>query len=177
MKSNVSNDYLIPVKIETDRLILRMFKDDDWHALHEHYSDAECTKYTYRKVLTEGETWRTMSSLAGQWVLKGYGPYVLEEKKSGLVLGVIGLWFPNDWPEPEIMWLLIRKYWGKGFAIEAALAVQKMASKYLPEVSLISLIDSNNEASIRLAKTVGATFEKELQLRGGLWHIYRHPKR
>jgi RimJ/RimL family protein N-acetyltransferase len=35
-------------------------------------------------------------------------------------LGTVGLWYPVDWPAPEIKWALIRKAWGKGYAREAA---------------------------------------------------------
>jgi RimJ/RimL family protein N-acetyltransferase len=171
------NSYLMPSKIETPRLVLRILQDNDWRSLHEHYSDEACTKFTFGRALSEGESWRAMASMAGHWVLRGYGPYVLEEKGSGTVLGVTGLWYPNDWPEPEIKWALIRRHWGKGFAKEAARATQDMASKHLPDISLISLIDSNNAASIRLALAVDAVFEREIGFRNGVWHVYRHPKR
>ena len=170
------NNYLIPVTVETSRLTLRMLREQDWRALHEHYADPLCTQYTQGRVLTEGETWRTMSSLLGHWMLRGYGPYAVTDKRSGDVLGVAGLWYPNDWPEPEILWSLVRKYWGQGFASEAARAVQRMAGEYLPEMSLISLIDARNIASIRVATSVGATFEKELPFRNGVWKVYRHPE-
>ena len=87
---------------------------------------------------------------------------------------MVGLWYPNDWPEPEIKWALIRRYWGRGFASEAALAVRKMAAEFIPELSLISFINSDNLPSIKLAKAIGAIFEKEVEFRGGKWHIYRH---
>lgn len=170
------NHFLVPTTLETRRLTLRMLRDDDWHALHEHYSDAACTQYTQGRVLTEGESWRTMSSLLGHWMLRGFGPYAVTEKLSGDVLGVVGLWYPNDWPETEILWLLVRKYWGQGFSSEAARAVQRMAAEYLPEMSLISLIDARNVASVRVAKSVGATFEREIPFRGGVWQVYRHPQ-
>ena len=166
--------YLIPENIETERLNLRMFIDDDWRAMHEHYSDEICTAFTMSRTLSEGESWRTVASIIGHWHLRGYGPYAVEDKLSGMLLGTVGLWYPNDWPETEIKWALLRRYWGKGFASEATRAVKKMAAEFLPDSSLISLIHSENVASIQLALAIGAKFEKEIEFRNGKWHVYRH---
>jgi len=166
--------YQIPVRIETQRLILRTFRDADWVDLHALFSDPECTRYTILRTLTEGESWRMLATLVGHWQLRGYGPYAVEEKATGKVLGPVGLWYPNDWPEPEIKWAISRLYWGRGYASEAARAVKKMAASQLPETSLISLIVSDNERSIRLARALGATFESAMPFRGMTAHIYRH---
>lgn len=167
--------YLIPPQLETARLRLRTFVDADWLALHEHFSDVECTRYTFRRALTEAATWRAMAGMAGHWLLRGYGPYAVEEKSTGTVLGTVGPWYPLEWPEPEIKWALARRHWGKGYASEAVRAVQAMAHQNLPQLHLISLIDSRNEASIRLALAVGATLEREIEFAGEKFHIYRHP--
>lgn len=166
--------YLIPESLETDRLILRIFRQEDWQDLHKYYSDELCTKYTFGRPLTEGESWRAMAALVGHWQLRRYGSYALESKADHSVLGIAGLDYPIDWPEPEIQWGLCREYWGKGFASEAVRAVKKMAAQYLPDLSLISLIHPDNADSINLAKAVGAHFEKEYEFRGGKWSIYRH---
>ena len=168
--------YLIPEKTETRRLILRCFKEDDWLDLHRIYSDPECTRYTIQRTLTEGESWRTMAAMIGHWQIRGYGPYAVEDKATGQVVGPVGLWYPNDWPEPEIKWALCRDYWGRGYASEAARAVKKIAAEYLPETSLISLIYPDNQPSIDLAKAIGAKFEKEIAFRGHIAHIFRHSK-
>jgi hypothetical protein len=49
----------------------------------------------------------------------------MEEKNLKRVIGVVSLDYPNDWPEPEIQWGLVRKFWGRGYASEAAGAVKK----------------------------------------------------
>lgn len=169
--------FLVPEQLESARLVLRPFRHDDWRAMHEHYSDPECTRFTFGRALDENQTWRTVASMAGHWQLRGYGPYALEDKASGEVLGTVGLWYPLDWPEPEIKWAMIRRHWGRGYASEAVRAVQAMASAHLPGPPLISFIDARNEASIRLALAVGARLEEQREFRGSLWHIYRHPER
>ena len=166
----------MPLQLETERLMLRQFVHADWTALHEHYSDVECTKFTFRRALTEGESWRAMCSMVGHWQIRGYGPYVVIEKASGDVLGAVGLWYPNDWPEPEIKWALIRRFWGKGFASEAVRAVQAPAVTLFGGAPPISFINAENTPSINLAVAVGATHEQTVEFRGSPWHIYRHPR-
>lgn len=166
----------LPDYITTQRLVLRKFVHDDWRPLYAYYSDPECTRFTFQRALTEGEAWRAMAGMVGHWELRGYGPYAVVEADTGLVVGAAGLWFPNDWPEPEIKWALVRAGWGKGYASEAVRAIQPIASRVLDGKSPISLINAENFASIRVALAVGATFEREVNFRGSLHHIYRHPR-
>ena len=166
----------LPDYITTKRLILRKFVHEDWAALHAYYSDPECIRFTFQRALTEGESWRAMASMVGHWELRGYGPYAIVESGTGLVFGAAGLWFPNDWPEPEIKWALIRSRWGNGYASEAVRAIQPIAFKLLNGKPPISLINADNLASIRLALAVGATFEREMEFRSSLHYIYRHPR-
>jgi RimJ/RimL family protein N-acetyltransferase len=117
----------IPTLLETSRLVLRQFDERDWDDLHRMFEDEECVRYTIKTPLTHWQTWRTLAGYVGHWSMRGYGPYAVVEKSSGKMMGPVGLWYPGDWPEPEIKWSLSREFWGKGYATEAALAVQTMA--------------------------------------------------
>lgn len=75
-------EFTIPQQLESESLILRMFREADWRSMHAHYSNPECTRYTLGRVLTEGESWRQTATLAGHWLLRGYGPCALEDKAS-----------------------------------------------------------------------------------------------
>lgn len=169
------SQFEIPPRIESDRLILRQFREGDWRGMHAHYSDPECTRHTLGRVLSEGESWRLTATLAGHWLLRGYGPYALEEKASGALVGAAGLWYPVDFPEREIKWALLPAFQGRGYASEAARAVQEMASGVYPGQPPISFIHRDNGASIRVALAVGARLENEVDFRGGRFQIYRHP--
>lgn len=164
----------IPLVLESARLTLRQFEHGDWPAMHAHYADPECTRFTFGRALTEGESWRAMASMRGHWALRGFGPYAIVETSSDRVLGAAGLWYPNDWPEPEIKWALVRSHWGQGIASEAVRAVQRMAAQHFDTMP-ISFINAANAASIQLARAVGAVFEQEVVFRGAPWHVYRHP--
>lgn len=168
--------FLVPEQFETERLCLRQWRDDDWRDLHEYTADPDATAYTYGGPLNESQTWRMMASMVGHWSLRRYGPYALQEKSTSRVIGTVGYWYPIDWPEPEIKWALVRRCWGRGFASEAARAVQQTGSHYLPEIKWISFIHQANHPSIQLAEALGAKWEKTLPFRGDRFHVYRHPE-
>lgn len=165
---------LIPVSLETGRLLLRVPEESDWRPLHAYYGDAESVRHTVGTPYTEGQTWRSVAGSAGHWIWRGYGPYAVVERTGGAVVGLVGLWYPGDWPEPEIMWALVPSARGKGYATEAARAVRAMAREHLPTMRPISLISVGNEASERVALAVGARLEREMEFRGKPARIYRH---
>jgi RimJ/RimL family protein N-acetyltransferase len=165
---------LIPDLLHTARLRLDRPRMDDWRELHAYYSDAECARYTFTNPLPEAETQRIVGALLKHWLRHGYGPYVLREAASDSVVGLVGLWFPREWPETEIKWAIIRRHWGKGYASEAARAVQAMLPAHLPQMQPISLIHAGNQRSIALALALGARLEKQLEFRNAPFHMYRH---
>ena len=168
------SEYTAPLRLESQRLILRPFVEADWRRMHAHYSHPECTRYTLGRVLSEGESWRLTATLAGHWLLRGYGPYALEIKSSGMMIGTAGLWHPVDFPEREIKWALHPDWWGLGYASEAAHCVLRMAQAVYPQQPPISFIDRDNAASIRVALAVGAAFEREMDFRGRRFQVFRH---
>ena len=167
-------NYLVPERLESERLYLRQFEEADWRDLHLYYSDEEAVTFTQGRALSEGETWRVMCSMIGHWQIRGYGPYALEEKGSSRVLGTVGLWYPNDWPEPEIKWGLARDCWGRGFASEAARQVLTSVAAHLPDFRPISMIHDDNSTSIALALALGAQRERSIEYEDEPHGIYRH---
>lgn len=167
--------FLAPTQLETERLILRQFKEEDWKDLHAYYSDEVATRFTVGKAFTEGETWRAMCSMIGHWQIRGYGPYAVEEKATANVIGNIGFWYPIDFPNPEILWGLAAEFHGKGYATEAVKTIQVAAKQYLPDIDFVSFIHQDNTASIKLAGRVEAVFEKEIEMKGIMVNVYKHP--
>lgn len=164
--------FLIPELLETPRLYLRLFEGRDWDALCEMFNDEECVRYTVKTPLTNWQTWRTLASYLGHWHLRGYGPYAVVEKSTGEMIGPVGLWFPGDWPEPEIKWSLAKRFWGRGYAHEAAQAVKDLGFQALGTNRLISLILPENERSKNLALKMGGNFEKNIPFRDATADIY-----
>lgn len=164
----------IPDLHESARLHLARPQEDDWAELHAYYSDAECARYTFGNPLPPEETRRVVGALLKHWLRHGYGPYVLREKATAGVVGLVGLWFPREWPETEIKWAILRRHWGKGYASEAARAVLALLPTCLPGMRPISLIHAENERSIALAEALGAALEKRLEFRNAPFRQYRH---
>ncbi|MBY0372100.1 GNAT family N-acetyltransferase [bacterium] len=165
---------IVPIQIETDRLLLRIFEEADWDGLNEMFSDEDCVRHTIKTVLPKWQVWRMLAAYVGHWQMRGYGPYAVVEKTSGKMMGPVGLWYPGDWPEPEIKYSLSKKYWGKGFATEAALAVKEMAANHMNRKRLISLILPENLASISVASRLGGKFEKTIPFRDGTANVYAY---
>jgi RimJ/RimL family protein N-acetyltransferase len=166
--------FTAPELLETPRLILRMFDDKDWDALAELFGDEACVRYTTGSTQTRWQSWRTLAAYVGHWTLRGYGPYAVTDRVTGDTLGTVGLWFPGDWPEPEVKWALIRRFWGQGYATEAAAAVIAMAKGDLGWGRLISLIVPENHASKAVARRLGGVHEKTIPFRGGLADIFAY---
>lgn len=163
----------IPV-IETERLILREFREStDFDSYAEFYG-SDLTKY-YGGPLDRVAAWRAAAAMMGHWTIRGYGAWAVEEKSTGDFCGMVGLWNPEGWPEREITWGIVEHKQGLGIAAEAAERSKTYAYETLGWGSVYSCILDENIASIRLAEKIGATLERriEREARGTLL-IYRH---
>jgi RimJ/RimL family protein N-acetyltransferase len=163
----------IPV-LETERLCLRAWRDADIDAYAD-FCGSEATAKYVGGVCSRDDAWRRMAMLLGHWSLRGYGPWVIEDKASGQFAGYSGPWNPHGWPEPEIMWGLAANAQGRGFATEAARRARDFAYSELGWRSAISCIVNENLPSQRVAARLGATLEKTAEIRGYAVGIYRHP--
>lgn len=161
-------------RLETERLILRGFEPSDYENVHEIFSDEDWSQFIGGP-LNRGNSWRAFASLVGHWSIRGYGTFAVDEKSTGQFVGMIGHWFPEEWPEPEIGWTLSKSAAGKGYATEAVNAVLDHTFNTLKWETAISLIAPANEASKKVANRVGAVFEKEITCRDNLVGVYRHP--
>jgi len=160
--------------LETARLRLRAPSLDDL--------DAECAFFASDRAAHVGgpkarnEVWRMLATIVGHWVFRGYGFWAVEEKATGAYCGRVGLWFPLEWPEPEIGWNLMAGAEGRGIAREAALAARGYAYGTLGWTTAISLISHGNDRSIRLAERLGCVREADYQHPSfGAIQQWRHP--
>ena len=156
------------VRLETERLVLRMFREDDFESYARICADAEVMRYlgVEGKPYTRLEAWRHMAFLVGHWQLRGYGHWAVEEKTSGNLIGRIGFLNPAGWPGFEIGWTLGRESWGRGYATEGARRALAYAFGEMGRDHVISLIHSENEASIRVAERLGERLEGKAEIFG-----------
>ena len=162
------------VELSTERLTLRQWKDEDFDLFAEFYSDENNARYVGGKK-TLDEAWRHYAVLIGHWHLKGFGYWAVEEVATEQFVGCIGLWQSAGWPELELGYWLREHYQGQGYAREAALKCKEFAVSQLGAPSLVSYIDPENTPSIRLAESIGARYEKTIELlKHGPHRVYRH---
>jgi RimJ/RimL family protein N-acetyltransferase len=147
------------VTLETERLIMRMWRESDFDEYAELCADPEVMRFLGGKVFDRTEAWRQMASMIGHWYLRGYGIWAVEEKESGRLAGRIGCINPEGWPGFEVGWTLRREFWGKGYATEAARRALEYGFHDLDRPHIISLIHPENRASIRVAERLGETLE------------------
>ncbi|MFK7845449.1 MAG: GNAT family N-acetyltransferase [Rhodothermales bacterium] len=160
--------------IETERLVLRLWKTEDFDQFAEYYADESNAKYV-GGVKSLDEAWRHFALLIGHWQLKGFGYWAVDEKSTGNFVGCVGLWQSAGWPELELGYWLLKENQGKGYASEAALKSREYARETLKAESLVSYIDPNNTPSIKLAKSINARYEHDIQLlKHGRHCVYRH---
>ena len=159
--------------LTTERLLLRPFTEADVEPLHALMQDPDVMRYVGdRRVPSLQETWRAVAGWIGHWTLRGYGLWAVVEQESGDVIGRAGIINPIDWPGPEVGYLLGRRWWGRGYATEAAAAAMAWGFSTIGFERLISLIDPANAASIRVAERLGETLEGETDLWGNRVLIY-----
>jgi len=170
---------LIPV-LETERLILRAFCDDDLAAWAAVMGDPDVARYVAPAPMTREESWRSMAGSLGHWLLRGYGTWAVERKSDGAMMGRVGMINPEGWPGLEIGWTLGKRYWGQGYATEAAAAAMRYAFLTQPVPKLISCIDPENVASQAVARRISETKGERTALRVGakdypidIWFIMR----
>ena len=159
--------------IETKRLILRMFREHDLDQYAEICSDPDVMRYLGEgRPLARWEAWRQMAMVVGHWQLRGYGPWAVEERNTGKLLGRIGFFNPEGWPGFELGWVLGRSSWGQGYATEGATAALRFAFDELRSEKVISLIQPANEPSIKVALRLGETLEGRGEVLGKEVLIY-----
>lgn len=161
------------VTLHTDRLLLRMFCQDDFESYARLLADAEVMRYIGNgKALSRPEAWRHMAMLIGHWQLRGYGLWAVEERASGDLIGRIGIFSPEGWPDVEVGWMLRRASWGQGFATEGAQAALAYAFTALQQPHVISMIRPDNTASIRVAEKLGEQLEDRIEMHGDIALVY-----
>jgi len=162
----------IPV-LKTERLTLRGWEISDAEALFSLNSDPDFVKYLGAgNTLNRQDSWRVLAMLAGHWTLKGFGLWAIVHNETQEVIGRAGLWEPEGWPGIELGWGISPKFWGKGYAIEAATACLNWAFTELKLQSVISIIHPDNLASKKLALKLGEKYNYSAELNDIKFDIY-----
>lgn len=148
--------------IETPRLLLRKKVVEDAPFFFELNSDPLVTQYTGDgafKNIQEAE--EIVKYVIGQYEKNGYGRWLVAEKETGAPLGWCGLKYHDDTQETDLGYRFMQKYWGKGYATEAALACIDYGFKILKLNRIYGQAMKENVNSINVLKKVGMTYLRE----------------
>lgn len=165
--------------LTTARLTLRAFRESDLDALAAMQADPEVMRHlgvgpSAGKPRTRDESWTGMAVLMGQWLLKGYGSFALEENATGQFIGRAGILHLAGWPEPELAYALVRSAWHKGYAEEACRAALAWAFPATGAERIVSYIKPDNVPSARLAERLGAVNEGMGEILGSPCQVWVH---
>jgi RimJ/RimL family protein N-acetyltransferase len=155
-------------EIETDRLLLRRWREEDLDAYARICSDSEVMRYMGGLRTRQG-CQKQIAWFVQHWEERGFGLWAVEDKATGTFIGRIGLLYHDDWSEgehkTEVGWLLDRSFWGRGLATEGARASLRYGFEELGLARIISIIRPENAASRRVAEKAGLTFRGETRWR------------
>ena len=143
------------LQLETDRLVLRPIRREDFAAFAAFLADAESTRHLGGPQ-PRAVAWRTFLAMAGAWAMQGFAMFSVIEKASGAWVGRVGPWQPEGWPGTEVGWGIARDRCGLGYATEAATAAIDWAFDALGWSEVIHVIDVGNAASQAVARKLGS---------------------
>jgi RimJ/RimL family protein N-acetyltransferase len=161
----------VPEYLETERLVLRRWREDDREAVVDIWADPD----VWRAIGPGVMGMRFDADYAASrfehhldhWEQYGFGLWLAQERASGEVAGWVGAAHPTYVPElavaVEIGWTLRRPFWGLGLASEGAAAAVKTAFAHLVLDEAISLINPANARSIAVAERLGMSTARDVQ--------------
>jgi RimJ/RimL family protein N-acetyltransferase len=176
------------MRLETERLVLRLPRLEDAGAVRELYSDPIAMRFIGG--VSEMDTAEVIRRWLERWEENGVGHFAVERREDGRVLGRTGfvVWDTGDWhvttraeagrrAQPELGWALAREHWGCSYATEAARAARDWAFQEAEVEGLVSVIAPENAPSARVAEKLDAVPRETVELaKHGTAVVWEHPR-
>ena len=145
-------------KFKSNRLKLRQWINSDLPIFAQLNADPKVMQY-YPNILKEKESNKMAKKLMSLISDKGWGLWAVEKTDTKEFIGFVGLNQPSYnlpvSPCIEIGWRLASKYWGKGYASEAAKIALEFAFNKLDLSEVYSFTSVINEKSIAVMERIG----------------------
>jgi RimJ/RimL family protein N-acetyltransferase len=158
--------------IETERLLLRRFTDDDRDTVALWNADPLFTRHL-SGVQTRAETDEAFERWNRHWETHGFGLLAVEWKETGELIGRSGPQFHRTWPgDPEVGWALDPRWWGRGIATEAGSASVAWAFDGLDFARVVSITTEENLASRSVMAKLGFRLHTTVESEWGLLWVH-----
>jgi RimJ/RimL family protein N-acetyltransferase len=153
------------VILMSPRMTLEPLTPDDIDVMHELWIDPGVRKYLWDGlVITRERAAEVIAASQADFAAHRYGLFAVTENASGRIIGFCGL-RSGETAAPELLYGLFPRYWGNGFATEAAHAVLSYGFA-LGHPEVVAATDVPNDASARVLERLGMTFERQGKLNG-----------
>ena len=173
----------LKLPLTTARLHLRDFVKTDFDAVHAYSSDPRVTRYLF---FGPRDVEATAEYLEGLLASQRERPrtrfeLAVEEIGTSRVVGACDLSFIER-NVVDLGYMLAMEAWGRGYATEISLALVDAAFHDLRVGRVISTVDVNNGASIRVLEKIGmrweAVFRKHRRAKNRWWdcHLFVLPR-
>ena len=144
--------------LETERLILRRFDENDTDAVFALRSDAEMMRFI-REPQKRQESVNWLKLVSSLWETDKIGFCAVVEKTSERLIGWCGLWRLKETGETEIGYAIAGEFQGKGLATEAAAAFLAYGFETLKLDKIAAVAVPENTASRRVMEKLGMHYD------------------
>ena len=156
------------MELETERLILRSFLEDDVDSMAELFANSDFMRFSLGVFTERKQTIAFVEKVIG-WDRAGIpSQFTVVPRGEDAIIGYCGFFYhPEHGIEDiEIGYRLHPDYWNRGLITEAARAVRDYGFRDRKLSRVISLIHPENVPSRRVAAKNGMTVEKKITVRG-----------
>lgn len=162
--------------LETDRLKLRPFTNDDIDGLHQMWTEPAMRKYLWDDQVIPHETVvEVVQASLNSFAEHGFGYWTVSFKNQLGLIGFCGLrhFHESDAGDEqvEVMYGVNYEYCGKGLATEAAQAMLKYGFDQIGLERIYAGADPPNKVSFRVMERIGMTLSHHAKI-GELDAIY-----
>jgi [ribosomal protein S5]-alanine N-acetyltransferase len=153
-----------PIHIETERLQIREILVADEQGMWELDQDGEVHKYLGNHPFKQIEQTRDLiANIRRQYIENGIGRWAIIKKDSAEFVGWTGFKLMKERINNHINYYdfgyrLVRRFWGKGYATESAIAALKYGIENLQLKNIYGMTDPENLASRNVLEKIGMMY-------------------
>jgi [ribosomal protein S5]-alanine N-acetyltransferase len=158
----------------TDRLLLRRFVEDDAPLLYELNLDPDVIRYTHDPMTNVEHAKKVLKEvILPQYVLYGHGRWAVHLRSNLEFIGWCGLKYLSETNEVDLGYRFMKKFWGNGYATEAALACIEYGFTRLNLQRIVGRALPGNLASIKVLEKCAMKYLHEEVMHGYLHKTYQ----